>query len=144
MEDEAQARIGLRVTARVRTTKSFECDIPAQTIVDADEDAAIDPAEIYGFASYGDDKNQPVRLMPDLGTRVLCCHRQVFCIGHLLGRTELKILTEEWFKRMTACEALPDIPHYYGVATVMEFENLPLRWAVKADPAPSRRSGRLA
>ena len=52
------------------------------------------------------------------------------CIGHVLGRTELKILTEEWFKRITSFEAVPDVPHHYRVGTVMALENLPLRWAV--------------
>jgi len=40
-------------------------------IVDACEDAGLDPAEIDGFVSYGDDQNEPVRLMPDLGSREL-------------------------------------------------------------------------
>ena len=55
-----------------------EHGVLVQAIVDAAEDAGLDPAEIDGFASYGDDKNEPVRLMPDLGTRELCWHSQVF------------------------------------------------------------------
>jgi acetyl-CoA acetyltransferase len=47
-------------------------------IIDACEDAGIDPADLDGFVSYGDDKNEPVRLMPDLGMRELAWSAQVF------------------------------------------------------------------
>ncbi|MEM5518317.1 hypothetical protein WNY37_15255 [Henriciella sp. AS95] len=40
-------------------------------IVDACEDAGLHPSEIDGFASYGDDNNEPVRLMTDLGIKEL-------------------------------------------------------------------------
>lgn len=42
-----------------------------EAILDACEDAGFDPADIDGFVSYGDDRNEPVRLMPELGTRAL-------------------------------------------------------------------------
>lgn len=42
-----------------------------RAIVQACEDAGIDPLDVDGFVSYGDDKNQPDRLMPDLGTKEL-------------------------------------------------------------------------
>lgn len=47
-------------------------------IVDACADAGLDPSEIDGFVSYGDDKNEPVRMAPDLGTKDLCWSAQVF------------------------------------------------------------------
>jgi len=47
-------------------------------IVDACEDAGLDPSEIDGFVSYGDDKNEPIRMAPDLGTKDLCWSAQVF------------------------------------------------------------------
>ena len=42
-----------------------------RAIVAACEDAGLDPSEVDGFVSYGDDHNQPDRLMGDLGTREL-------------------------------------------------------------------------
>jgi acetyl-CoA acetyltransferase len=48
-----------------------ERGVLVRAIVDACEDAGFDPADIDGFVSYGDDKNEPVRLMSDLGTREL-------------------------------------------------------------------------
>jgi acetyl-CoA acetyltransferase len=67
----------------VRQYKRGGAPLPEQgvlvgAIVDACEDAGIDPADIDGFVSYGDDKNEPVRLMPDLGTRDLTWSAQVF------------------------------------------------------------------
>lgn len=47
-------------------------------IVDACEDAGFDPRDVDGFVSYGDDKNEPVRLMTDLGTRELRWSSQVW------------------------------------------------------------------
>ena len=47
-------------------------------IVDACEDAGIDPATVDGFVSYADDKNEPTRLMNELGTRDLCWSTQVW------------------------------------------------------------------
>lgn len=49
-----------------------------RAIVDACEDAGFDPADVDGFVSYGDDRNEPVRLMSDLGTRELCLSTQVW------------------------------------------------------------------
>ena len=48
-----------------------ERGVLTQAIVDACDDAGFDPADIDGFVSYGDDKNEPVRLMSDLGTKEL-------------------------------------------------------------------------
>jgi acetyl-CoA acetyltransferase len=48
-----------------------ERGVLVRAIVDACDDAGLDPAEIDGFVSYGDDHNEPIRLAPDLGTREL-------------------------------------------------------------------------
>jgi acetyl-CoA acetyltransferase len=48
-----------------------ERGVLVRAIVDACEDAGFDPADVDGFVSYGDDKNEPVRLMSDLGTKDL-------------------------------------------------------------------------
>src|SRR5437868_5968912 len=42
-----------------------------KAIVAAAEDAGMDPADIDGFCSFGDDENEPVKLMHDLGTKEL-------------------------------------------------------------------------
>ena len=67
----------------VRQYKRGQAPLPergvlVRAIVDACEDAGIDPAEVDGFVSYGDDHNEPVRLMPDLGTRELRWSSQVW------------------------------------------------------------------
>jgi acetyl-CoA acetyltransferase len=55
-----------------------ERGVLVRAIVDACEDAGFDPADVDGFVSYGDDKNEPVRLMPDLGTKELNWSAQVW------------------------------------------------------------------
>ncbi len=52
------------------------------------------------------------------------------CIGHVLGRAELRILTEEWVKRIPAFRAVPGEKHAFRTGTVMALENLPLEWAL--------------
>ena len=55
-----------------------ETGVLLHAIVDACEDAGIDPSEIDGFVSYGDDKNEPTRLLKDLGTKQMTLSAQVF------------------------------------------------------------------
>jgi cytochrome P450 len=52
------------------------------------------------------------------------------CVGHVLGRAELRILTEEWVKRIPAFQAVPGERHAFRIGTVMALETLPLRWTV--------------
>lgn len=75
-----------------------ERGVLVRAIVDACEDAGFDPADIDGFASYGDDKNEPVRLAPDLGTKDLTWSSQVWGgggggIAGAFGQAAAAILT---------------------------------------------------
>lgn len=71
------AGIGLRQYKRGKAPLP-EQGVLVHAIVDACEDAGFDPALIDGFVSYGDDKNEPVRLMTDLGTRELRLNAQMW------------------------------------------------------------------
>ena len=53
------------------------------------------------------------------------------CVGHVLGRAEIKILTEEWFKRVSSFHIASDEPRVFRTGTVMALENLPLAWMRK-------------
>lgn len=71
------AGVGLRQYTRGKAPLP-EQGVLVHAIVDACEDAGFDPALIDGFVSYGDDKNEPVRLMSDLGTRELRLNAQMW------------------------------------------------------------------
>lgn len=73
----AVAGLGLRQYKR-GAAPDTEQGVLVRAIVDACEDAGFDPADIDGFVSYGDDKNEPVRLMPDLGTKNLRWNTQIW------------------------------------------------------------------
>ena len=73
----AVAGIGLRQYKRGGAPQP-EQGVLIGTIVDACEDAGIDPASVDGFVSYGGDSNEPPRLMNDLGTRELRWSAQVW------------------------------------------------------------------
>ncbi|WP_421738066.1 cytochrome P450 [Caulobacter sp.] len=51
------------------------------------------------------------------------------CVGHVLARAELRILTEEWIKRIPVFAAVPGASHGFRTGTVMALETLPLEWA---------------
>ncbi|WP_425230009.1 thiolase C-terminal domain-containing protein [Sphingomonas sp.] len=55
-----------------------ERSVLVDAILTACAEAGLDPADVDGFVSYGDDKNEPVRLMPELGTRELRWSAQVW------------------------------------------------------------------
>lgn len=72
------AGVGLRQYKRGRAPFK-EQGVLVRAIIDACEDAGFDPADIDGFVSYGDDRNnEPVRLMPELGTRYLRWNTQMW------------------------------------------------------------------
>lgn len=73
----AVAGIGYRQYKR-GTAPLPERGVLVRAIVDACDDAGFDPSQIDGFVSYGDDKNEPVRLMPDLGMKELNWSAQVW------------------------------------------------------------------
>ena len=68
----ATAAAGVGLLQYKRGTAPYgEKGVLVRAIVEACEDAGFDPADVDGFVSYGDDANQPDRLMQDLGTREL-------------------------------------------------------------------------
>ena len=66
----AIAGVGLRQYKRGAAPLP-ERSVLVEAILAACDDAGFDPAEVDGFVSYGDDHNEPVRLMPELGTKEL-------------------------------------------------------------------------
>lgn len=88
----AAACAGIGLLQYKRGTSPWgEGGVLVRAIVQACEDAGLDPAEVDGFVSYGDDHNQPDRLMSDLGTRELHFASAVWGggAGGLLAAVEL-------------------------------------------------------
>ncbi|PAL22072.1 cytochrome P450 [Sphingopyxis sp. GW247-27LB] len=52
------------------------------------------------------------------------------CVGHVLGRAELRILTEEWIRRIPSFRAVSGERHAFRIGTVMALETLPLEWPI--------------
>jgi len=50
------------------------------------------------------------------------------CLGHALARAEMRILAEEWLKRIPAFRAVPGTRHGFRIGTVIALESLPLEW----------------
>ena len=93
----AIAGVGYRQYKR-GTAPLPERGVLTRAIVDACEDAGFDPSDVDGFVSYGDDHNEPVRLMSDLGTKELNWSAQVWGgggggIAGTLGLASAAILT---------------------------------------------------
>ena len=66
----AIAGVGLRQYKRGAAPLP-ERSVLVEAILAACDDGGLDPAAVDGFVSYGDDHNEPVRLMPELGTKEL-------------------------------------------------------------------------
>ena len=79
-----------------------------------------DPAKFDRPNSFDLDRKRAAHLTFSTGPHL--------CIGHVLGRAELRILTEEWVKRIPAFSATPGERHAFRMGTVMALENLPLEW----------------
>lgn len=52
------------------------------------------------------------------------------CLGHNLARMEIRILTEEWLKRIPHFSLKPGLRHHSRVGTVIAIESLPIQWPV--------------
>lgn len=50
------------------------------------------------------------------------------CLGHALARAEMRILAEEWLKRVPAFRAASGVRHGFRIGTVIALESLPLEW----------------
>lgn len=50
------------------------------------------------------------------------------CLGHALARAEMRILAEEWIKRIPSFCAAPGAAHGFRIGTVIALESLPLEW----------------
>lgn len=53
------------------------------------------------------------------------------CLGHILARLEMRVLTEEWVKRVPAFTLKPGTTRHYRTGTVIALENLPIAWDVR-------------
>lgn len=81
-----------------------------------------DPAKFDAPNAFDLDRKKSAHLTFSSGPHL--------CVGHVLGRAELRILTEEWVKRVPAFRATPGEKHAFRIGTVMALETLPLTWTV--------------
>lgn len=65
------------------------------------------------------------------------------CIGHILARAEIRILLEEWLKRVPAFSAAAGERHGFRIGTVTAIRSLPLIWPIK-DGASEGRGAKAA
>jgi cytochrome P450 len=55
---------------------------------------------------------------------------QHLCAGHFLARAEIRILTEEWLKRVPSFALKPGSRQHYHTSTTFGLTSLPLQWPV--------------
>ena len=79
-----------------------------------------DPAKFASPNAFDLDRKKTAHLTFSSGPHL--------CVGHVLGRAELRILTEEWVKRIPAFRATPGERHAFRIGTVMALESLPIEW----------------
>tara|TARA_R110000772_G_scaffold239349_1_gene351415 strand:+ start:4890 stop:6095 length:1206 start_codon:yes stop_codon:yes gene_type:complete len=52
------------------------------------------------------------------------------CLGHALARAEMRILAEEWLKRVPSFRAKSGVKHDFRIGTVIALETLPIEWDI--------------
>jgi cytochrome P450 len=52
------------------------------------------------------------------------------CLGHFLARAELRVLTEEWIKRIPRFALQPGVEHRHRMGFALALLNLPVQWPV--------------
>jgi cytochrome P450 len=50
------------------------------------------------------------------------------CLGHALARAEMRILAEEWLKRVPSFRPKAGVRHGFRIGTVIALESLPIEW----------------
>lgn len=50
------------------------------------------------------------------------------CVGHFLARAEMRILTEEWLKRVPSFRLKPNAKQNYSPSTGLGISNVPIAW----------------
>jgi len=70
--------------------------------------------------AFNIDRENPVHLTFSVGPHV--------CVGQGLAKSEMRILTEEWLKRVPSFDLVPGTKYSSRLGTVMSLDNLPLRW----------------
>jgi cytochrome P450 len=85
-----------------------------------------DPAKFEAPNAFDLDRKKTAHLTFSSGPHL--------CVGHILGRAELRILTEEWVKRVPAFRATPGERHGFRIGTVMALDTLPIEWTVAVRP----------
>jgi len=73
-------------------------------------------------ARFDLDRAQPQHLTFSTGPHL--------CLGHILARTEIRVLAEEWLARVPRFEPQGAEAHGFRIGTVTAIKALPLRWAV--------------
>lgn len=53
------------------------------------------------------------------------------CVGHLLARAELRILTEEWLRRIPRFELVPGAQVDFRLGQVVAMLSLPIQWSLE-------------
>jgi cytochrome P450 len=89
-----------------------------------------DPRRNANPAVFDIDRSQATHLTFSTGPHL--------CIGHILARSEIRVLTEEWLRRVPAFAAEPGARIGFRIGTVTAILSLPLRWdgTVGAATAP--------
>ena len=63
------------------------------------------------------------------------------CLGHFLARVEMKMLTEEWLRRVGRFRLAPGFKPEFRAGFVMSLKRVPVEWDVGAIGAPAPSQG---
>ena len=124
------AEEGLRMFGVIGTPRLVVQDFDAHGIAFRKGDMVLnalwqsgrDPSRIANPDRFDIDRKDMAHLNFSTGPHL--------CLGHALARAEMRILAEEWLKRVPSFRAIPGAHHGFRMGTVIALKSLPLQWDI--------------
>lgn len=120
----------LRVYAIVNGTRTVKKDFDYQGVRFREGEMVVCSLPLGGL---DERKNpDPMRFDIDRTDRQLVTFSTGphLCVGHYLGRAEMRIFTEEWLKRVPSFAMTPDFVPEFRAGLVMALKHVPVEWKV--------------
>lgn len=124
------AEEGLRMFGVIGTPRLVVQDFDAhgvsfrkgEMVLNALWQSGRDPAKLDNPDTFDIDRKDMPHLNFSTGPHL--------CLGHALARAEMRILADEWLKRVPSFRATQGARHGFRIGTVIALESLPLEWDV--------------
>ena len=122
---------GLRSVGGINTPRLCVKDFETQGVTFKEGDMVLCLLSVAGRDDSANDDPSRFDIDRPQSSHLTFSTGPHLCVGHILARAEIRILTEEWLKRIPSFEAVPGTSHGFRIGTVTAIHSLPIRWPAK-------------